>query len=71
MPTEFDKIAEHLQSVKLPSEPVALSPSVTVTDPAKFVERHIAILKANGGNNLFMPYFIRLKRFYQIVTKTQ
>ena len=33
--------------------------------PAKFVEYHVALLKANPGNKIYNPYFKRLHAYYE------
>ena len=48
-------------------EPLVIDQCTTVTNRRKFAESHLATLKAGTGNKLFMPYYIRLVKFYNLI----
>lgn len=66
--TELEKF---FTVAELPTVPIRLSQSSTITDCSKFVKSHLAFVKANNGNSTFLPYLSRLQELKQILnTKT-
>lgn len=54
---------EHFfKTVILPLEPIKLNQCTTVVDINKFIESHLAIVKANNGKPTYLPYIERLKK---------
>lgn len=56
------------ETTEFTDEPVRLSQCEVITNQKQFVESHLAVLKANSGKKLVMPYYIRLVKFYKIIT---
>lgn len=50
-------------------EAFVLSPCETLLNQKLFIETHLTILKANSGNQGFLPYFHRLTKYYNLITK--
>ena len=48
-----------------PEKSVILNRGEHIKNARSFVEGHIKFLEANKGNHIFMPYFQRLKKFYE------
>lgn len=65
----FNKLQRFFQNYQPTSEAVRLSECETILNQAKFIETHLAALRANSGNARFMPYYKRLMKFYNIVRK--
>lgn len=58
----FFKILKHL-----PTEPIKISKAGTITNPAKYIQSHLAAVKANNGNRWFEPYLDRLITFKKFI----
>ena len=58
----FDSLPELPKDFKL-------SECETITDVERFVEVHVSFLKANTGNRLFLPYYHRLEKAYNLIKK--
>jgi hypothetical protein len=63
-------LEQFFNSVSLPKE-VRLSQCETITDVKKFVRSHLDVLKANSGNPAYMPFYERLLKLKEILTKNQ
>lgn len=66
---EVEKLEKFFSVKSLPSKPIELSPGQTIADCRKFVNSHIATLRANDGNNTFLPYLDRLQLLRSILLK--
>jgi hypothetical protein len=66
---ELGKLELFFSVKSLPSEPIELSPGQTIADCRKFVDSHIATLRANDGNSTFLPYMDRLQLLRSILLK--
>jgi hypothetical protein len=62
----LDKIEEYLKDATLP-EYVQLTGAEKIVDVRKFVDNHIAILRANSGNKTYLPYYNRLLALTKIL----
>jgi hypothetical protein len=58
---DISDLETYFAGVTLPTTPIKLKRSETITDCSQFIESHIATIKANNGKNTFMPYLNRLK----------
>jgi len=47
---------------------VDLAPFERVLDPRKFVDAHIAILRARRGEKAYIPYYTRLLKFKGVLS---
>jgi hypothetical protein len=63
-------IEQFFNSVSLPKE-VKLSKFETIIDVKKFVRSHLEVLKSNSGNVAYMPFYERLLKLKEILTKNQ
>ena len=56
------------REISLPTQSVKLDNCSTITDCYTFSQNHLATVKANNGNEAFLPYLKRLQAFRQILT---
>jgi len=68
-PPHVTEIQEYFEANGTPTGPVRLDPATLITDPEKFVESHLSILKCNPGKRAYKPYYDRLLAFYLIDKK--
>lgn len=61
----FQSLKEELAKTQLPDS-VQLTPQELITDTKKFVANHISILENNRGKRMFLPYYNRLLKLYQL-----
>jgi len=52
-----------VENIQLPSGNIYIKKWITIIDAKKFVDSHLAIVKANINNPVFLPYLERLKEF--------
>ena len=57
---EISDIENYFANMELPTQPVQLNGSSTITDCSRFVVSHLAAVKRNNGNETFRPYIDRL-----------
>lgn len=62
-------LVDFFNKTKLPKKPFRLNQAEVINNCEKFVESHLAVLKANRGNKAMLPYFLRLKNFYLKIKK--
>lgn len=48
------------KELQLPAKSVKLNEYSKITDLSKFIDSHMATVKANNGNKTFLPYLDRL-----------
>lgn len=60
---EIEELENYFAGIILPTQPIQLDPCSTVTNAALFIENHIATIKNHNGNNTFLPYLNRIRKF--------
>ena len=63
---ELETFFEEYYKEHTPKE-IKLSNCETIVDPIKFWKSHVSYLKGNPGNVMFMPYYRRLLRLYELL----
>lgn len=58
---EIEKLENCFAGIILPTQPVKLNQSSTVTNVTLFIDGHLATVKANNGKRTFLPYLTRLQ----------
>lgn len=59
---EFIKLPlNEFAGIEQPTQPVKLNNCCNIIDWSLFVESHFDIVKANNGNNQFLPFLERLR----------
>ena len=48
-------------NIKLPEKEINLNQCSTISNPNKFITSHLATVKANSGNLIYLPYLERLQ----------
>jgi hypothetical protein len=66
---EIVELETYFSSITLPVTPIKLSPGTTIENCAIFIRNHLATVKANDGNNTFLPYLERLRAFRKLISE--
>jgi len=64
----LDDLEQYFKERELP-ETFQLNSYTKITNCAKFVDNHIAILRANPKKTLYLPYYERLELFKNILNE--
>jgi len=68
----WEKIIPELEnyflSISIPLHSMKLNACITIVDCSLFIESHLTIVKANKGNNVYLPYLNRLQELKQVLT---
>lgn len=59
---EIAELGSFFKSVKLPAGPVRLDQCSQIIDLALFIESHLGIVRAQNGNNRYMPFLERMRQ---------
>lgn len=65
---DIAELETFFKSVEVPTQPIKLNQSSTISDCSLFIDSHIARVKANSGKQTFLPYLHRLQKLKQILT---
>lgn len=57
---EINELESYFASIEPSTRPVKLNQCCTVTNVSLFIESHLNTIKANNGNNFFLPHLDRL-----------
>lgn len=71
---EVYELAEYFTRIELSTQPIKLNQGITITNLPLFIKSHLATIKANKGNDYFLPYLHRLgelKQFIELNNKIQ
>lgn len=66
--SDISELEKFYSQTQLPAEPVKLSSGSTISNCSLFIESHFATVKANNGNNRFLPYLNRLQELKTVLT---
>ncbi len=64
---DISDLEHFFNTVPLPASPLKLNPVETITDIPKFIDSHLAIVKANNGKWIYLPYLNRLQELQQYI----
>jgi hypothetical protein len=64
---EISELEKFFATVTLPASPIKLNPHSTIIDCFKFVQSHLATVRANNGKPTFKPYLNRLKELKSVL----
>jgi hypothetical protein len=62
------ELETYFNNQTLPKQ-VKLSQCETIIDMDKFIKSHISVLKANSGNCAYLPFWDRLNKLHELLTK--
>ncbi len=55
------------KNCQLPNNEIHLNQSTIILNPSKFINSHLATVKANNGNVIYLPYLVRLQELEVIL----
>lgn len=58
---DISELEKFFNTVPLPIQPVKLNQCTNIIDISKFINSHLATVKANNGKRVYLPYFERLQ----------
>ncbi len=61
------ELEKYFAGITLPTQPVKLNKCGTIINCSRFIESHLATVKANIGNQTYLPFINRLQRIKQIL----
>jgi hypothetical protein len=64
---EIEKLESFFNKIKLPKKEIKLNQCATISNLKKFITSHFAIIKANNGNIIYLPYLVRLQELKVIL----
>jgi hypothetical protein len=64
---DITELENYFAGIPLPTQPVKLNKSSTITNCSLFIESHFATVKANNGKRTFLPYLNRLQELKQVL----
>lgn len=67
--TKIDVIVDFFEGYNFKDQEIILSPGEKITNVKKFVEANIRLLLANRGKKVYKPYYDRLNKLYNILSK--
>ncbi len=65
---EIKELEIYFSGLELPTQPIKLNLFSTIIDASKFIDSHLATIKANKYNKTFLPYLNRLQELKKILT---
>lgn len=65
--SKIDELDEFFKKIELPDTPIQLDKSTKIVGFKKFIETHIATLRANSGKRTFLPYYERLIKLKELI----
>jgi len=67
---EIKELENCFNRISLHESPIRLNSYSSIEDPAKFIQSHLYIIKANNGNSTYLPYLKRLQEFMDLLSKS-
>jgi hypothetical protein len=64
---DITELENYFSGIALPTQPIKLNPYSTITNCSLFIESHFATVKANNGNETFLPYLNRLQELKSVL----
>lgn len=66
---DIKKLEVYFSKKELPQYPIRIKEGEAISGCGKFIKSHFRIIKANNGNNTFLPYLNRLKQLQKALNK--
>jgi hypothetical protein len=64
---QIEELESFFNNIKLPKKEIMLNQCATISNCNKFIASHLATLKANIGNAIYLPYLVRLQELKVIL----
>ena len=58
---QIEELESFFNNIKLPKKEIKLNQCTTISNPNKFITSHLATVKANNANLIYLPYLERLQ----------
>ena len=58
---DIEVLEDYFKNKEPPTQPIRLNKCTVINDVSLFVDSHLATVKANNGNQTFLPYLNRLE----------
>ena len=65
---DITELESYFAEIALPTQPVKLNRCSTITNCSLFIESHFATVKANNGNETYLPYIDRLRELKAVLS---
>lgn len=65
---EIIELENYFERIALPTQTIILNKCLPITNCSKFIQSNISIVKANNGNQTFLPYLKRLQELKHILS---
>jgi hypothetical protein len=65
---EIEELETFFNNAIIPTQPLKLNAYSTIVDCSLFIETHLTIVRANKGNNVYLPYLNRLQELKKVLT---
>jgi hypothetical protein len=66
----ISSLENFFSTAKVPATPIKMDACTTIVDYPLFIDSHLAIVKANNGKRIFLPYLERIEKLKQIILQT-
>lgn len=63
---ELQEILVFFENFEPPQTELRISCCEVIVNQKKFIKSHISAVKANSGKKTFLPYYLRLKKVYDV-----
>lgn len=60
---EIEELEKALVGISLPTIPLKIQGCNTIIEPSEFIKAHLATIKVNDGNPVYLPYLECLNEF--------
>jgi hypothetical protein len=64
---QLEELDSFFKNIKLPKKEIKLNQCATILNVNKFITSHLATVKANNGNLIYLPYLERLQKLKVIL----
>ncbi len=70
-PWDIAELEGFFAGVNIPTKPIQITPGELITDPTKFIESHLDIVRAQNGKTVYKPYLKRLHELREYLKKNK
>jgi hypothetical protein len=64
---DISELKTFFENITITDKPIKLNQCTIIVNCQSFIESHLTAVKANNGNETFMPYLMRLKRLREVL----
>lgn len=63
----YKQLKALIQELPIPKEPIPYKQGETISNVSLFLDSHYAVVEANSGNKMALPYYTRLLEYYNFI----